>query len=73
MILCIDFKSFYVLVECVLRGFDLFKILLVVVDKFRGGGFIVFVVLFYLKFLGVLLCCRIFELFEDLNIIYVKF
>lgn len=71
-ILCIDLKSFYASVECVLRGLDPFKTPLVVADKSRGGGSIVLAVSPYLKSLGVPSRCRIFELPEDLNIIYAK-
>jgi len=71
-ILCIDLKSFYASVECVFRGLDPFKTPLVVADKSRGGGSIVLAVSPYLKQLGVPSRCRIFELPQDLNIIYAK-
>src|SRR5690554_6134342 len=64
-ILCIDLKSFYASVECVLRGLDPFKTPLVVADKSRGGGSIVLAASPYLKSLGVPSRCRIFELPED--------
>ena len=71
-ILCIDLKSFYASVECVLRGLDPFKTPLVVGDESRGGGSIVLAVSPYLKSLGVPSRCRIFELPKDLDIIYAK-
>src|SRR5690554_5282677 len=71
-ILCIDLKSFYASVECVLRGLDPFKTPLVVADKSRGGGSIVLAVTPYLKSLGIPSRCRIHELPENLNIIFAK-
>ena len=35
---CIDLKSFYASVECVERGYDPFKVNLVVADESRGRG-----------------------------------
>ena len=71
-ILCIDLKSFYASVECVLRGLDPFKTPLVVADKSRGGGSIVLAVSPYLKTLGVPSRCRIHELPKNIDIIYAK-
>lgn len=71
-IICIDLKSFYASVECVLRGLDPFKTPLVVADKERGGGSIVLAVSPYLKTQGVPSRCRIFELPQDIDIIYAK-
>src|SRR5690554_7843212 len=61
-ILCIDLKSFYASVECVLRGLDPFKTPLVVADKSRGAGSIILAVSPYLKSFGIPSRCRIFEL-----------
>ena len=36
--MCIDLKSFYASVECVARGYDPFKVPLVVADPTRGDG-----------------------------------
>ena len=36
--MCIDTKLFYVYVECVARGYDSFKVPLVVADPARGDG-----------------------------------
>ena len=71
-ILCIDLKSFYASVECVLRGLDPFTTPLVVADKSRGGGSIILAVTPYLKTLGIPSRCRIHELPENLNIIFAK-
>src|SRR5690554_606834 len=71
-ILCIDLKSFYASVECVLRGLDPFKTPLVVADKARGDGSIVLAVSPYLKSLGAPSRCRIFELPKDIEIIYAQ-
>lgn len=71
-ILCIDLKSFYAGVECVLRGLDPFRAPLVVADAGRGGGSIILAVTPYLKQRGVPSRCRIYELPKDLNIIFAK-
>lgn len=36
--MCIDLKSFYASVECIARGYDPFKVPLVVADPTRGDG-----------------------------------
>ncbi|VEU82108.1 DNA polymerase thumb domain-containing protein [Acholeplasma hippikon] len=71
-ILCIDLKSFYASVECVLRGLDPFTTPLVVADKSRGGGSIVLAVTPYLKSKGVPSRLRIFEIPKGLDPIYAK-
>lgn len=71
-ILCIDLKSFYASVECVLRGLDPFTTPLVVADKERGGGSIVLAVTPYLKTKGVPSRLRIFEIPKNLDVIYAK-
>lgn len=71
-ILCIDLRSFYASVECALRGLNPFTTPLVVADKGRGGGSIVLAVTPYLKERGIPSRCRIFELPENLNIIYAR-
>lgn len=71
-ILCIDLKSFYASVECVLRGLDPFLTPLVVADSKRGEGSIVLAVSPYLKTKGIPSRCRIYELPKDINIIYAK-
>lgn len=72
MIICIDLKSFYASVECVLRGLDPFKVNLVVADKDRGGGSIVLAASPHIKQYGVKSRCRIYELPQKLDIIYAK-
>ncbi len=71
-ILCIDLKSFYASVECVLAGYDPFTTPLVVADKGRGNGSIVLSVTPYLKARGVSSRCRVYELPMDVDIIYAK-
>lgn len=71
-ILCIDLKSFYASVECVLRGLDPFKTALVVADKSRGKGAIILAVTPYLKNKGMPSRCRIYEIPEGLDIIYAR-
>ncbi|HHU55084.1 MAG TPA: damage repair protein, partial [Acholeplasmataceae bacterium] len=71
-VLCIDLKSFYASVECVLRGLDPFKDNLVVADESRGPGSVVLAVTPHLKKSGVKSRCRIYELPKDKNIIYAK-
>jgi len=60
--LCIDLKSFYASVECVARGYDPFKVPLVVADPTRGDGAITLAISPALKELGVKNRCRIFEI-----------
>ena len=71
-IMCIDLKSFFASVECSLLGLDPFTTPLVVADKSRGGGSIVLAVTPYLKKLGVPSRCRVFELPQNVGIIYQK-
>ena len=71
-ILCIDLKSFYASVECVLLDVDPFKTPLVVADTSRGGGSVVLAVSPYLKTLGIPSRCRVKDLPSDLNIIISK-
>ena len=60
--LCIDQKSFYASVECVLRGFDPMKTKLVVADPERSENTICLAVSPALKALGVKNRCRIKEI-----------
>ncbi len=71
-ILCIDLKSFYASVECVLRGLNPFNAPLVVADKSRSRGSIVLAVTPYLKKRGIKSRCRIYELPKDSKIIFAK-
>lgn len=72
MVICIDLKSFYASVECVLRGLDPFKVNLVVADASRGPGSIVLAASPHIKQYGVKSRCRIYELPKNLDIIYAK-
>lgn len=65
--MCIDLKSFYASVECVLRGLDPFTTPLVVADKKRGDGSIILAIAPYLKKFGVKSRCRIFDLPKELK------
>lgn len=60
--LCIDLKSFYASVECVLRGLDPLKTNLVVADPSRGNGAICLAITPPMKALGIHNRCRIFEI-----------
>ncbi|WP_025725232.1 DNA polymerase thumb domain-containing protein [Acholeplasma granularum] len=71
-ILCIDLKSFYASVECVLRGLDPFNTPLVVADKSRGNGSIILAVSPYLKNKGIPSRLRIHELPKNSEIIFAK-
>jgi DNA polymerase V len=70
-ILCIDLKSFYASVECVLRDLNPFLTPLAVADESRGGGSIVLAVSPYLKNLGVPSRCRIFEIDKIHSVIFI--
>jgi DNA polymerase V len=71
-ILCIDLKSFYASVECAIRGLNPFTTPLVVADKSRSNGSVVLAVTPYLKRRGIPSRCRLYELPDDLGIIYAK-
>jgi len=60
-ILCIDLKSFFAAVECVLRGKDAMAHKLLVADEARGDGTIVLAVSPALKKYGVPNRCRLYE------------
>jgi len=59
---CIDLKSFYASVECVLRGLDPFTTPLAVADERRGEGSIVLAITPYLKKQGFNSRCRLYQL-----------
>ena len=59
---CIDLKSFYASVECVEKGYDPFKVNLVVADPSRGRGAITLAISPALKKLGVKNRCRLYEI-----------
>ncbi len=60
--LCIDLKSFYASVECVARGYDPFRVNLVVADPSRGSGAITLAISPAMKALGVKSRSRLFEI-----------
>ena len=65
--LCIDLKSFYASVECIDRGYDPFKVNLVVADPTRGDGAITLASSPAIKSLGVKNRCRLFEIPKDIE------
>ena len=62
MYLCIDLKSFYASVECVERGLDPMKAMLVVADPERSEKTICLAITPAMKALGIKNRCRIFEI-----------
>ena len=72
MFLCIDLKSFYASVECVIRGLDSMKSNLVVADESRGQGALCLAVSPNLKKLGVKNRCRLFEIPKEIPYIIAK-
>ena len=60
--LCIDLKTFFASVECVVRGWDPFEVNLVVADPSRGKGAICLAISPRLKELGIRNRCRLFEI-----------
>ncbi len=69
--LCIDQKSFYATVECVMRGLDPMKAKLVVADPERSENTICLAVSPALKALGVKNRCRIKEVPSHLDVIII--
>lgn len=78
---CIDLKTFYASVECVVRGLNPFSTNLVVADPSRGKGAICLAVSPCLKEQGVKNRCRVFDIPKDIEYItalprmnlYIKF
>ncbi len=70
--LCIDLKTFYASVECVIRGLDPFTTNLVVADSTRGKGAICLAITPALKKLGIKNRCRIFEIPKNIKYIEAK-
>ncbi len=60
--LCIDLKSFYASVECVMRGLDPFKTNLVVADPERTDKTICLAITPAMKALGIPNRCRVFQI-----------
>ena len=67
---CIDLKTFYASVECVIRNLNPFSTNLIVADKSRGQGAITLAVSPCLKEQGVRNRCRVFEIPKDIK--YIK-
>ncbi len=67
--ICIDLKSFYASVECVERGLDPMKALLVVADPERSEGTLCLAVSPALKAMGVRNRCRVFEIPKGIDYI----
>ena len=67
--LCIDLKSFYASVECVLRNLDPMKTNLVVADPSRGKGAICLAITPAMKKLGIRNRCRLFEIPDNVKYI----
>lgn len=70
-IVCIDLKSFFASVECLMRNLDPFTTPLVVCDPTRNGA-ITLAVTPYLKNFGVKGRSRVYELPKNINIIKVS-
>ena len=67
--ICIDLKTFFASVECVLRGLDPFKNNLVVADPSRGKGAICLAISPALKNMGIRNRCRLFEIPDGIEYI----
>ena len=68
--LCIDLKSFYASVECVMRGLDPMTTNLIVADPERKEGTICLAISPAMKALGIKNRCRVFEI--PPNISYIQ-
>ncbi len=69
---CIDLKSFYASVECVIRGLDPFKVNLVVADISRGMGAITLAATPKIKELGVKSRGRLYEIPSNIKYTVIK-
>ena len=72
MYMCIDLKSFYASVECIVHGYDPFKTALVVADSSRGMGAITLAATPYIKKLGVKSRGRLYEIPKNIEYICQK-
>ena len=72
MYMCIDLKSFYASVECVIAGYDPFKVALVVADSSRGEGAITLAATPYIKSFGVKSRGRLYEIPKNIKYICQK-
>lgn len=70
--LCLDLKSFYASVECILHDYDPMTTNLVVADSSRGKGAITLAITPALKNKGVKNRCRLYEIPSHIDYICVK-
>ena len=70
--LCIDLKTFYASVECVLRNLDPFKTDLIVADETRGDGTICLAISPKMKARGIKNRCRMWEIPKNVKPIIAK-
>ena len=70
--LCIDLKTFYASVECVLRDLDPFKTDLIVADETRGDGTICLAISPKMKARGIKNRCRMWEIPKSIKPIIAK-
>lgn len=70
--LCLDLKSFYASVECILHNYDPMTTNLVVADESRGRGAITLAITPAMKKAGVKNRCRLYEIPEHVDYICVK-
>lgn len=71
VILSIDLKSFFASCECVYRGLDPFTTPLIVADTSRGKGAMSLAVTPYLRNFGIKSRSRLYEIPNNIKIIYV--
>lgn len=69
---CIDLKCFYASVECIERGLDPFKTMLVVADEARGKGAICLAISPIMKMKGIKNRCRLFDIPKGMDYIIAK-
>ena len=72
MYICVDLKSFYASVECVVHNLDPFKVALVVADKSHGEGAITLAATPYIKQFGVKSRGRLYEIPKNIEYICQK-
>ncbi len=72
MYMCIDLKSFYASVECVVQGYDPYSVALVVADSTRGEGAITLAATPYIKNFGVKSRGRLYEIPKNIKYICQK-
>ncbi|MEG0267118.1 MAG: DNA repair protein, partial [Bacilli bacterium] len=70
--ICIDLKTFFASVECVLRGLDPFETNLVVADPDRQTGTLCLAISPKMKAQGIKNRCRIYEIPKEIKYIMAK-